>query len=845
MKGGQDMKFLNSIFVFAFLLVAVVFFFCPAVGAEQIAKLAMDGSGGVYVIGYSDSGARDIGTIKYDPDGHRVWADGRVWRRCALATDAPGNVYVTGTIAPSSLPDYVTYKFAPDGDQLWAASYDGPATGSDSPTSLTADAAGNVYVTGSSEGDGTSADFATIKYAPDGSELWVARYNGPRNSLDSAHALAVDASGNIYVTGESYRAVGEDTFYDCATIKYAPDGSELWLAYYNGPTNSSDHGNAVAVDASGYVYVTGRSADPSWYDYATIKYAPDGTELWVARYAGPGNYIDEAVALAVDADGNVYVTGFSEGAGTGPDYATIKYAPDGTELWVARYNGPGNLGDGGASLAVDTDGNVYVTGFSEGTGTASDYATIKYAPDGTELWVARYNSPGNGADAGAALALDATANVYVTGHASGSITTIKYDSDGNRIWVDRYQRPADPAPRYFRPPVDYGAGQKPNAVDIGDLNGDDHLDLAVANYSTDSVSVLLGNGDGTFQAAVNYGAHVGPWSVDVGDLDGDTAADLAVANRDSGDVSVLLGNGDGTFRDPANYQAGSSPRSVALGDLNGDGALDLAVADAGSGDVSVLLGNGDGTFQEAVGYGAGAMPNSVAVGDLDGDGNLDLAVANGEPGTGLSAELSVLLGRGDGTFLPRVAYPWGFSIAIGDLNGDNKLDLVGSFFYHHIFQFSQMLVMLGKGDGTFSSPYTLDIAGDPISVTIGDLVGDGAADVAAVLCATDSIALLSGNGDGSFSFGFPSRTLTGLGRLPVSVAAGDLNGDGNLDLAVANRESSDVSVLISTLSPPAWGVPGSVMGTQNGSGADSLSCILSVLIPLGVLLCWKRRSRKR
>jgi hypothetical protein len=209
-------------------------------------------------------------------------------------------------------------------------------------------------------------------------EAWVARYNGPGNGTDYATALAVDSQGNVYVTGWSW---GSGTNYDYATVKYDANGNELWVRRYNGPGNSGDAAYALAVDSQGNVYVTGRSiGSGTGFDYATIKYDANGNELWVRRYNSPGNGGDAALALAVDSQGNVYVTGVSEGSGTGRDYATIKYDANGTQLWVRRYNGPGNSEDVARALAVDRQGNVYVTGWSIGSGTGDDYATIKYVP---------------------------------------------------------------------------------------------------------------------------------------------------------------------------------------------------------------------------------------------------------------------------------------------------------------------------------------------------------------------------------------------------------------------------------------------------------------------------------
>jgi uncharacterized delta-60 repeat protein len=313
-------------------------------------------------------------------------------------------------------------------DTAWVRVYNGPGNSDDEARALAMDGSGNVFVTGwSTDSSGYYPDYATLKYDPAGNQLWVYRYNGPGNSSDIASAIVADDSGNVYVTGYS---MGNGTYYDYATIKYCPNGDTAWVRRYNGSTYSVDEAVAMALDDSGNIYVTGSSDAgwPSYADIATIKYYSNGDTAWVRRYNGPASSTDAAAAIAVDSSGNVYVTGYSQGGGTFEDFVTIKYRPSGDTAWVRRYEGP--YTDKATAITVDGSGNVYVTG-----GYGGDYATIKYDSSGDTVWVRSYSS-----DEGArAIALDESGDIYVTGGSWGEYATVKYSPDGDTAWARTYK----------------------------------------------------------------------------------------------------------------------------------------------------------------------------------------------------------------------------------------------------------------------------------------------------------------------------------------------------------------------------------------------------------------------
>ncbi len=371
----------------------------------------------------------------------------------------------------------------------------------------------------------------------------------------------------------------------------------------------------------------------------------------------------------------------------------------------------------------------------------------------------------------------------------------------------------------FLAPVNSAVGSFPDAVAVGDFNHDGVPDLAVANNGSGTVSVLLGNGDGTFQPARDSAAGPYPHSLAVGDFNADGKLDVAVAV--SGDVNVLAGNGDGTFQAPAGVGLGSDPASLAVGDFNADGKLDMGVTSnvyyPGSyyygwygwywtpgyytGNAGVLLGNGDGSFASPgttwLGYG---YHTGAAVADFNGDGKQDFAAADTDYGT-----VSVLPGDGAGNLSgPTDFYAGGSpgAVAAGDVNGDGKADLVAATYSGTVG------VLLGDGSGGFGPAHTYPTGSYPTAVALADFNHDGKPDVVTSDYYDAGVAVVLGRGDGTFS---PPLTAA-AGPGPGGVAAGDFDGDGWADAATANLYGGNASVLINDHAWPAADAPSASVG---------------------------------
>jgi len=410
---------------------------------DRAEDMAIDAAGNVYVtgLGQGSSGGFDYITIKYDNAGNQQWVaqyngpGGGLDQAHAIAVDAVGNVYVTGWSYGGGTTgfDYATVKYNSAGVQQWASRYNNTTNGTDEAFDVAVDNSGNVYVTGTSDGSGTNSAATTVKYNSAGAQQWANRFNGAGGGIDVTYAIFVDkVSGESYVTGYAYQSAAAD--YDYITIKYNTAGAQQWATQYNGPNSKYDEARAIDVDATGNVYVTGYSQTNvlTNYDYATVKYNSAGVQQWAQRYNGTGNDLDRANAIKLDASGNVIVTGKSVGAGVAAeDIVTIKYDNSGAQQWLQRYNGTSNGYDEGKSITTDASGSVYVTGYSFTTGVNNDYATIKYDAAGNQEWITKLNGTGNNADQSAAIAIDAIGNIYITGLSRGAgsnedYLTVKY-----------------------------------------------------------------------------------------------------------------------------------------------------------------------------------------------------------------------------------------------------------------------------------------------------------------------------------------------------------------------------------------------------------------------------------
>jgi hypothetical protein len=409
----------------------------PAAGSQDTSKaITIDGTGNVYVAGWVNgfNSGTDIILLKYNGvTGDTAWV--RQYsspgvsedKALAITSDNAGYVYITGySFQPTR--DIITIKYDGSGNQQWVSTFNGSNNGGDYGFAIEVDISGNVYVAGRSD-EANNQHFTALKYNSSGVQQWASVYNGSLSrSFDQADAIAIDNSGNVYLTGYSSELQNFNTS-DYLTVKYSNSGSLQWAKRYNGTGNNEDAAVCI-VALNDAVYVTGRSDSLNGnYNFFTIKYSNvNGDSLESAYYAGPPlRQIDNAVRMTSDNLGNIYVTGHSMGISNTFDYATVKYNSNLQTQWVSRYEGSGidNPSD-----IVTSGSNIYVTGSSDGV-TSKDYLTIKYNVSGSQQWEMRFNGPAGENDFASSLAVDQFENIFVTGFSGVSasendIVTLRY-----------------------------------------------------------------------------------------------------------------------------------------------------------------------------------------------------------------------------------------------------------------------------------------------------------------------------------------------------------------------------------------------------------------------------------
>jgi YD repeat-containing protein len=464
-------------------------------------------------------------------------------------------------------------------------------------------------------------------------------------------------------------------------------------------------------------------------------------------------------------------------AGETTDVGTITLRPvdNSTYPALAQFTGeaPGSV----AIIDLNGDGKMDLVTANEGT--TSDISVILAGGNGTFLPAQSYPAGDGGwfngpqSIATGDLNGDGRIDLLTANPASDSLSIFFGNGDGTFQNQQRFE-----------------VGDNPLYVAAADVNADGKLDMVSANSSSRDVSVILGNGDGSFRPQLRYTAgnetSSGPVSVAAADTNGDGRVDVISRIGGSNDLSILLGNGDGTFQSQLRVPTGASPLDLVVTDLNGDSLTDIVVTTS-TNLASVILGSGNGNFQTPESYPVGTSPVSLLTMDVNGDGIADIVTANLQ-----SRDISVLLGIGNGSFQVQQRFSTSTgpnAIAAGRIDADNTVDVALAM------SGSDMITLLyGNGNGTFRSRQTVSVGDAPLAVTVADLNSDDKLDIVAANGLSNDLSVLFSTGDNTYQ----SQQRLLAGTRPAAVMTADLNGDGNLDIIAANSGSDDISVVLGT-----------------------------------------------
>lgn len=826
--------------------------------------------------------------------------------------DKSGNVYATGAFvgtadfdpgagtfnlsSAGSFEDIFVLKLDTDGNLAWARKMG--SSDFDFGRSITVSAAGNVFTTGSFRGTvdfdpgaGTSLltstsggnDIFISKLDAAGNFVWAKQLGGTGN--DIGYAVTVDAAENVFTTG-SFSATAD---FDPGTSVFNLTGvnnGDIFISKLDGAGNfvwakgmggtSSDIGHGIQVDDAGNIYTSGEfhttvDFDPGpgtanlvsagFNDAFISKLDANGNYLW-AKGIG-GTIDDESSGLSLDEYGNVYATGsfqstvdFDPGPGIfnlttgGSDGFVVKLDASGDFVWAQAFS---TRPEG---IDVGSDGSIYTTGYFGGTvdfdtgpgvynvtGAGSNNTFIHkmsqvppsptitsftpaIGPIGTTVNISGINfsaTPANnivyfGASQ-AIVTAATTTQLTVTVPVGATFKPITVSVNGLIAYTAMpftvtFSGGGIIDPCSFAAKVDFTTGLGPSSVSIIDLDGDGKADLAVsnANAGANTVSVLRNTGSGpgniSYAAKIDFISGTGsqPWSVAAGDLNGDGKADLAVANSAGNFVSVFRntssGAGNINFAAKVDFATGVRPQSVSIADFDGDGKPDLALANLNSNTISVFRNTsslGSISFAARVDIATGTAPRSVSIADLDGDGKPELAVVNSSTGSNSVSVIRNTSSIGSISFAAKVDFatgtqPW--SISIGDLDGDDKPDLAVTNFNSNTVSLFRNMSSIGAINYAVKVDFATGTS--PISVTIGDLDGNGKVDLAVANFGDNTLSLFRNTSSiGSFSLANKFDFASGSG--PYLVSIGDLDGDGKADLISPNVSSNTVSIFRNTI----------------------------------------------
>jgi len=724
------------------------------------------------------------------PNGGEDWQVGSSHNITWTSSGTSGNVHIEYSTNNGSDWSDVIASTADDGTHSW--------TIPDAPS-------GNCLVR-VSDTDGDPSDvsdavftISTVPYiivsSPNGGEDWQA---------GSSHDItwtSIGTSGNVEIeystnNGSSWTQEVASTVDDGSyswTIPDAPSGNCL-VRVSDTDGSPSDVSDAVfTISTVPYIIVSSPNGDEDWQVGSShnITWTSSGTSgnVHIEYSTNNGSDWSDVIASTLD-DGTHYWTvpdapsgnclvRISDTDGSPSDESDAVFT-------ISDIAGPAivSVTPSQNALNVTKSTNISVTFDQDMNSSTINASTSIIHSSQTGLHTGNYNY-----NTGTKTATFDPDDNFTVGEIVTVILTTDIENTTGDTLTNSYEwsftTEVDGGSSVFQTKTDYPAGDAPSFLFSSDLDSDGDMDLAVANYESDNISIFLNYGDGTFAPKTDYTAGDGPYSVFSSDLDLNGDMDLAITNRNSDNVSILLNNGDGTFGPKADYTVGVHPFCVFSSDLDGDGDMDLTMANYESDNISILLNNGDGTFAPKTDYTTGDGPYFVFSSDLDSDGDMDLAVSNRN-----SNNVSVLLNNGNGTFAPKTDYAVGiypYSVFSSDLDNDGDMDLVVANRDN-----DNVSILLNYGNGTFA-PKTDYTAGDePWSIFISDLDNDGDMDLTVTNYNSENVSVFLNNSEGTFA----SKIDYGTGSYPRCVFSSDFDNDGDIDLAVANLNSDNISILL-------------------------------------------------